>query len=335
MPKAVIFGGIAGTTLSAAECRFYRAVNPAGFILFARNVETPAQVAALTASLSDLIGRELPILIDQEGGRVQRLRPPHWRAAPPARVFGRLAERDLAGARRAVYLNHRLLAAELAALGITVDCAPCLDLSHPGAHDVIGDRAFGADPLLVADLGRAAMEGLLDGGVQPVVKHAPGHGRATVDSHHALPHCDDDLETLARTDFLPFRLLRDAPWLMTAHVVFTALDRENAATTSRRVLQEVIRGHIGFDGLIVSDDLSMRALSGTPAERAQRSLEAGCDLLLHCNAGIEEMAAVADATDALSPEAVRRLAAAASRPQRRPEPPRELQAALDGLLAAA
>ncbi|HKY95047.1 MAG TPA: beta-N-acetylhexosaminidase [Kiloniellales bacterium] len=335
MPKAVIFGGIAGARLSDAERRFYRAVDPVGFILFARNVETPGQVQALTASLTDLMGRELPILLDQEGGRVQRLRPPHWRAAPPARVFGRLAERDLAGARRAVYLNHRLLAAEQAALGITVDCAPVLDLGHAGAHAVIGDRAFGSDAILVADLGRAAMEGLHDGGVQAVVKHAPGHGRALVDSHHALPVCDTDFDTLAATDFLPFRLLRDAPWMMTAHVVYSALDRENAATTSRRVLQEVIRGHMGFDGLIVSDDLSMKALSGTLAARAERSLRAGCDLLLHCNAGVDEMAEVAHATAELTPDAARRLAAAARRPNRRPEPPEQLLAALDGLLATA
>ena len=335
MPKAVIFGGIAGARLSDAERRFYRAVDPVGFILFARNVETPDQVQALTASLTDLMGRELPILLDQEGGRVQRLRPPHWRAAPPARVFGRLAERDLAGARRAVYLNHRLLAAEQAALGITVDCAPVLDLGHAGAHAVIGDRAFGSDAILVADLGRAAMEGLHDGGVQAVVKHAPGHGRALVDSHHALPVCDTDFDTLAATDFLPFRLLRDAPWMMTAHVVYSALDRENAATTSRRVLQEVIRGHMGFDGLIVSDDLSMKALSGTLAARAERSLRAGCDLLLHCNAGVDEMAEVAHATAELTPDAARRLAAAARRPNRRPEPPEQLLAALDGLLATA
>jgi len=335
MPKAVIFGGIAGTSLSAAERRFYRDVDPVGFILFARNIETPDQVRALNASLVDLMGRPLPILLDQEGGRVQRLRPPYWRAAPPARVFGRLAERDLGAARRAVYLNHRLLAAEQAALGFTVDCAPVLDLSHPGAHDVIGDRSFGSDPVLVADLGRAAMEGLHDGGLQAVAKHVPGHGRALVDSHHALPVCETDPATLAASDFLPFRLLRDVPWMMTAHVVYSALDAENPATTSRLVLQEVIRGHIGFDGLIVSDDLSMRALSGSLAERATRSLGAGCDLLLHCNAGIEEMAEVASATAGLTPAAERRLAAAAERTRRLPESPGELLAALDGLLATA
>lgn len=340
MPKALILD-CSGPSLTAEERAFFAAADPLGFILFARHIETPDQVRALVRELRNAVGRpDAPVLIDQEGGRVQRLKPPHWRAAPPAEVFGRLAERDLAKAREAVYLNHRLLAAELASLGITVDCAPVVDLRHPGAHDVIGNRAFGGDPLLVADLGRAAMDGLMAGGVQPIVKHIPGHGRALVDSHLELPRCDTPAAALAGSDFLPFRLLRDAPWAMTAHVLYSDIDPAAPATTSRRLVEEVIRGQLGFDGLLISDDLSMRALAGDPAEHAQAAQAAGCDILLLCNASLEERRAVAAATGPLSAQAARRLTAAAARCQAAVETAAPLDGegllrALDGLLAAA
>lgn len=290
------------------ESRFLQEADPLGFILFARNIETPDQVRELTRSLRDLVGRaDAPVLIDQEGGRVQRLRPPHWRSAPPAADFGRLALKDLAAARRAVYLNHRLIADELIALGITVDCAPVVDLRHQGAHEVIGDRAFGADPILVADLGRVACQGLLDGGVQPVIKHVPGHGRGLVDSHHALPICSTAESDLAASDFLPFRLLRDQSWAMTAHVVYEAVDEQAPATTSAQLIDRVIRRDLGFDGLLISDDLSMQALDGGLGARARAAMAAGCDIALHCNGIMEEMAEVALAVGPMGQEALARL----------------------------
>ncbi len=300
--------GLSGPSLDQEEAHFLREADPLGFILFARNIETPDQVTDLTRSLRALVGRaDAPILIDQEGGRVQRLRPPHWRTAPPAGDFGALAAKNLAAARRAVYVNHRLIADELIALGITVDCAPDIDLRHAGAHEVIGDRAFGADPILVADLGRSACQGLLDGGVQPVIKHIPGHGRGLVDSHHALPVCTTMESELSMSDFLPFRLLRDQAWAMTAHVVFEAVDDEAPATSSRQLIDRVIRRDLGFDGLLISDDLSMQALSGSLGERAQAAMAAGCDLALHCNGIMEEMAEVALAVGPMRPKALERF----------------------------
>ncbi|MEQ8653326.1 MAG: beta-N-acetylhexosaminidase [Kiloniellales bacterium] len=307
-PCRALVLGLSGPSLDQEEARFLQEADPLGFILFARNIETPEQVTALTGSLRALVGRDdAPILIDQEGGRVQRLRPPHWRAAPPAGDFGRLAAKDLAAARRAVYLNHRLIADELIALGITVDCAPVVDLRHQGAHEVIGDRAFGGAPILVADLGRAACQGLLDGGVQPVIKHIPGHGRGLVDSHHALPICALAESELHASDFLPFRLLRDQPWAMTAHVVYEALDDKAPATTSAGLIDRVIRKDLGFDGVLISDDLSMQALSGSLSARARAAMAAGCDLALHCNGIMEEMAEVALAVGPMSAEAMARL----------------------------
>jgi beta-N-acetylhexosaminidase len=291
-PLAAIFGCV-GLSLSEAEVRFFKTANPLGFILFARNVSTPDQVRRLVADLRECVGRaDAPILIDQEGGRVQRLRPPHWRAAPPGAVFGRLAALDRDLARRALRLNNRLIAAELAALGIDVDCTPVLDVPVPGAHDVIGDRAFGADPNMIGILGREVCEGMLDQGVVPIIKHIPGHGRAQVDSHKDLPLVSASRAELEQSDFRPFRALADAPWAMTAHVVYAAIDADNPATTSRRVIDEVIRGFIGFDGLLLSDDLSMQALNGSFAERASASLAAGCDVALHCNGDMAEMNAV-------------------------------------------
>ena len=311
-PKAVIFG-CEGPVLTDWEKGFFADTNPLGLILFARNCQSPAQVRALVADFHRAVGREDgPVLIDQEGGRVARLRPPHWRAAPAAAELGALGARDGTRARRAVTLNARLLAAELADLGITVDCAPVLDLSVAGAHDVIGDRAFGSDPEVVACLGRAVCEGLLAGGVLPVIKHMPGHGRVLVDSHHALPRVEASRADLERTDFRPFAALSDAPWGMTAHVVYTALDPDNPATTSARIITEVIRGTFGFDGVLVSDDLSMNALSGGLGARAAAALAAGCDVALHCNGRAEEMIEVAAVAPVLSPDAVRRLAAASA-----------------------
>ena len=343
MPSAIIIDPV-GPTLDAEERAFLRDLDPLGFILFARHIQSPAQTRDLTAELRDLVGRpDAPIMIDQEGGRVQRLKPPLWRAAPPAERFGQRAAQDLAAARRAVFLNHRLLAADLLDLGIDVDCAPVVDLRLPGAHAVIGDRAFGGDPILVADLGRAAMEGLLAGGVQPIVKHIPGHGRATVDSHHALPRCATPLAELEASDFLAFRLLRDAPWAMTAHVVFEALDPTQSATTSPRVIEEAIRGHIGFDGLLISDDLLMRALADPAGdnardavgEAARAALAAGCDLLLHCNGTLAQKQAVAPRVPPMTSEAERRFRRARAQVAAAERTPPPDVAALDGLLASA
>src|SRR5579872_1400367 len=253
-PKAVILG-CAGLELAASERDFFRDADPLGFILFARNVETPDQARRLVDALRSSVARaDAPVLIDQEGGRVARLKPPHWRKAPPARVLGELYRRDPERGLLATRINSRLLAADVASIGCDVDCLPVLDLAHPETHAVIGDRAYAAEPEAVAALGRAAAEGLLAGGVLPVTKHMPGHGRATVDSHHDLPRVSASREVLERTDFLPFRLLADLPWAMTAHLLFEAIDPVAAITVSAAGLQAVIRGHIGFDGILLSDD---------------------------------------------------------------------------------
>lgn len=317
MPRAVVFG-CAGPRLSAEEAAFFRASDPLGFILFARNCERPDQVRALVRALRGSVDRsDAPVLIDQEGGRVARLGPPHWRKAPAQGVFAELARSDRAAARHAARLNARLLAAELDGLGITVNCLPVLDLPRAGAHAIIGDRALGNDPETIAELGRAVCEGLLEGGVLPVVKHIPGHGRARADSHVALPVVEAPADDLRASDFRPFAALRDAPLAMTAHVVYAAFDPMLPATLSRTVVAGVIRGEIGFDGLLVSDDLSMGALGGTLKARAEAALSAGCDLVLHCNGRLAEMAQVAAAVGPLGGEAERRLA----RAQRRIEKP--------------
>ncbi len=306
MTAAVIFG-CAGTDLSASERDFFRETRPLGFILFARNIADPDQLRRLTDQLrASIDDKDAPILIDQEGGRVQRLRPPHWRAVLPAERFGELARRDLAAGQRATKLNHRLMAAELMSLGINVDCAPLIDVRMPGAHDVIGDRAYGGDPQLVADLGRAAAEGLLEGGVMPIIKHIPGHGRSMVDSHFDLPRVDASRAELSATDFRPFHLLKDIPWAMTAHVIYEAIDPDLPATLSPKVIAEVIRGEIGFDGVLLTDDLSMKALQGSLAELARNSLSAGCDVVLHCNGDMAEMRQVAAGTAPLSAQGKRR-----------------------------
>lgn len=321
MPIAAAIFGCAGPRLSADERAFFGDARPWGFILFARNVETPDQVRALVEDLRGCVGRaNAPILIDQEGGRVQRLGPPHWRRYPPGRAYGALAERDPYAGREMARLGARLMAEDLTKLGINVDCLPVLDVPRPGAHDVIGDRAYGETPDRVAVLGRAAAEGLIAGGVLPVVKHIPGHGRAQADSHLALPVVDAALADLEARDFAPFRALSDMPMAMTAHVVYAAIDPQAPATTSRRVIQTIVRDAIGFDGLLMSDDLSMKALSGDFAERARASLAAGCDVLLHCNGDMTEMLAVRSGSGALSGRAGARADAALARIVRSPEP---------------
>lgn len=317
-PLAVIFG-CAGPVLTEAERRFFAQANPLGFILFARNVQEPAQLRMLVADLRASVGRaDAPVLIDQEGGRVQRLRPPHWRNAPPGAAFAALAARDLELARQAVRLNNRLIAAELADLGIDVDCTPVLDVPVPGAHDVIGDRAYGADPAVIAELGRAVCDGMLDGGVIPIVKHIPGHGRAMVDSHKDLPRVATPLDELRRSDFAPFKALADAPWAMTAHVVYEAIDPTAPATTSPAAIN-LIRGELGFQGLLLSDDLSMQALSGDFGERTRAALSAGCDVALHCNGDMAEMTAIAAAARPLDEAGAARAARAAAM-KRVPQP---------------
>jgi beta-N-acetylhexosaminidase len=303
IPRAVVFG-CAGLTLSAVERDFFTAANPLGFCLFARNCRDPGQLYDLIEALRDSVDRDdAPILIDQEGGRVARLTPPHWRRIPAA---ARLAE--LPEAEEAVRLAMRLTADDLAALGITIDAAPVLDLPVPGADNVIGDRAYGAEPAKVATLGRAACEGLLAGGVLPIIKHIPGHGRATVDSHRDCPRVAAERELLDRTDFASFRALAAMPWAMTAHVVFAAIDPDEPATLSPRVVGEVIRGAIGFDGVLVSDDLSMGALGGGLGRRAEKAIAAGCDVALHCNGKPAEMEAVVERIPALSETAQARIA---------------------------
>jgi beta-N-acetylhexosaminidase len=333
-PRAVVFG-CSGPALTQAERDFFRDADPLGFILFQRNCDTPDQLRRLVIALRDAVGRaDAPVLIDQEGGRVARLKPPHWPAYPAPAAIAALGG---AAAKEAAWLGARLIADDLAALGITIDCVPVLDIPVAGADAVIGDRALGNEPAVVATLGRAVCEGMLAGGVLPVIKHIPGHGRATVDSHHALPRVDAARATLATSDFAPFRALADMPWAMTAHIVYAAIDARSAATLSRTVIDEVIRGDIGFDGVLVSDDLSMRALGGSFAERAAGALAAGCDLLLHCNGDMSEMTEIAGAAARLTPAARRRIdrAEAARRGAARPIDRETLTARFGALMARA
>jgi beta-N-acetylhexosaminidase len=318
--------GCAGPVLSAEESAFFRDLRPWGFILFRRNVETPDQVRALTAALRETVDDPgAPILIDQEGGRVQRLGPPHWPKYPPGRAYGRLAANDPLTGQALARLGGRLIAEDLRQLGLNVDCVPVLDVPQPGAHDIIGDRAYGETVETIARLARAAAEGLIAGGVLPVIKHIPGHGRALADSHLALPEVDASLEALDATDFQPFRMLSDMPMAMTAHVVYRAIDKRWPATTSRRAIR-LIREGLGFGGLLMSDDLSMKALSGNFASRAKASLKAGCDVVLHCNGDMAEMRAVAEGTGVLRGQARRRADAALARLARLPEPFDEAEA---------
>ena len=305
--------GLAGTVPTPAERAFLRESEPWGLIVFKRNVKTPAQVTRLVASFRDAVGRDAAVLVDQEGGRVQRLGPPHWPAYPPGASYGRIYDRDAAAGLRAARLGARLIAADLMAVGIDVDCLPIADVPVAGADPVIGDRAYGESPAKVAALAGAIAQGLLAGGVLPVVKHLPGHGRAKADSHKALPVVDADRASLEGSDFAAFRPLAGLPLGMTAHVVFSAIDAGAPATTSAIMIHEVIRGTIGFEGLLMSDDISMGALSGSLPARTRAALSAGCDIVLHCNGEMAQMREVAAAAPLLAGEAGRRAEAALAR----------------------
>ncbi|MEM9010819.1 MAG: beta-N-acetylhexosaminidase [Pseudomonadota bacterium] len=302
MASTAIFG-CAGPTLSPDELAFFRDVDPWGFILFDRNLVEPAQVRALTDALRDALGRDAPILIDQEGGRVARLRPPHWRAWRPVREICEEVA-DTLSLLEALRLRYRVIAEELRAVGIDVNCAPVLDVPQPNAHPIIGDRALGETASEIALRGRAVAEGLLAGGVAPVIKHLPGHGRALQDSHQCLPMVTATVEEMA-ADFLPFAALHDMAMGMTAHIVYRDLDPDRCATLSPRVIA-LIRERIGFDGLLMTDDLSMHALSGPMASRAEAALSAGCDIVLHCNGEMAEMQAIAGALRPLDGQAAAR-----------------------------
>ena len=303
--------GCAGPALTPGERSFFCDVRPWGFILFGRNVVTPGQVRNLVIALRETVNdAAAPILIDQEGGRVARLTPPQWHARPPAARFGALYGSDPERAREATYLNARLIAHDLTGLGINVDCLPVLDVPVAGADAIIGDRAFASDPATVIDLGRAQMQGLLEGGVLPVMKHIPGHGRAGADSHLALPKVSATAAELSASDFVTFRSLDTCPIAMTAHVVYDSIDPQRPATTSPKVIRDVIRGEIGFDGLLMSDDLSMKALEGPLSARARSALFAGCDLVLHCNGDMDEMKDVASEAKELEGQSLKRSQAA-------------------------
>jgi beta-N-acetylhexosaminidase len=311
MTARAFITGISGTELNDAEHEFIAAARPWGFILFKRNVENPSQVFRLVGQLRDAArAPDAPVLIDQEGGRVQRFGPPHWPTYPAGAVFGRLYDLEPALGLAAARLSARLIADDLLQAAVTVDCLPLADVPIPGADAVIGDRAYGMDPAKVAAIARAVTEGLEQGGILPVLKHIPGHGRATADTHFRLPVVDSSRSELEATDFAAFRLLADLPMAMTAHVVFSAIDPAHPATTSATMIEQVIRGSIGFQGLLMSDDVSMNALAGSIAERTRAIFSAGCDVVLHCNGKLEEMRDVADQSPELSGQALRRASQA-------------------------
>lgn len=317
--RRVIFG-LSGPVLTADERDFFLAARPWGFILFGRNCADPASLPALTDTLRDLTGRaDLPILIDQEGGRVQRLKPPHWRLRPPARAFGQLFAQDPESASAAAFAQGRLIAHDLSAMGITVNCAPCADLAGEGLHDAIGDRSFGADAYAVVRLARRFADGLMAGGVLPVVKHLPGYGRVLVDPHLSLPRVEAPADVLRGSDFTVFRALKDLPLGMTAHAVYAAFDPGRCATVSPLLLQTVVREEIGFTGLLMSDDLTMKALEGGLGTRADSALNAGCDMILHGSGVLGEMIEVAAHVPLLDGQALTRAEAALAR-LRPPEP---------------
>ncbi len=302
--------GVAGLALTVEERQFLKDAEPWGLILFKRNIADPPSLRRLIDDFRSLVGRHAPVLVDQEGGRVQRLGRPHWPSYPPGAAYGALYDRDRETGLAAARLGARLIAADLAALGIDVDCAPIADVPVPGADPIIGDRAYGATAEKVAAIAGAFAAGLVDGGILPVLKHIPGHGRATADSHERLPVVAADRATLESTDFAAFRPLAGLPLGMTAHVVFSAIDPVAPATTSVTIVRNVIRDSIGFSGLLMSDDISMGALSGSLHERTKAAIAAGCDMILHCNAKMAEMLAVAAAAPELAGEAARRAAAA-------------------------
>lgn len=305
--------GCSGKELTPDEKHFYADHRPWGFILFARNIGEPQQISELVAALRDSVGRpEAPVFIDQEGGRVQRLRPPVAPNYPAGSAIGALYREDREAGLRAAWLLSRLHAFDLLRFGVNADCLPVLDVPVEGASDVIGSRAYGRDPESVAALGRAAADGLLAGGVLPVMKHVPGHGRALLDTHLALPTVDAPLEALRAHDFAPFKALNHLPAAMTAHVVYSAIDPDRPATTSGKVVQEIIRGEIGFDGLLISDDTSMKALSGDFAEKAEAILAAGCDMVLHCNGVMDEMKGIVSKVRPLAGKSMERARRALS-----------------------
>lgn len=309
--RSALITGVAAFGLNDAERAFYREVRPAGAILFTRNCRDTAQIARLVGEIKDAVqADDFLVLIDQEGGRVQRLRGENGRALPPARRYGDYFARDPDSARAAAHLVARLVAEDLSSLGINCNCAPVLDIPVPGAHDIIGDRAYASDAHTIVTLAREVVKGYIAGGVVPVIKHIPGHGRATADSHLSLPVVGTPREELSRTDFLPFRLLSDAPAAMTAHVLYSDVDRNEPASTSAPVIADVIRGEMGYRGLLMSDDLSMQALSGDIGARAGKVIAAGCDVALHCNGDMGEMRAAAAAVPALDGAALKRFAAA-------------------------
>ncbi len=321
MYRRAFICGLSGLSLTAQESNFLAETRPAGLIIFARNIEGPGQVRRLLADARSATGGDGNILtlVDQEGGRVQRLTAPHWRRYPAARAFAEMRRIDPERASQAARLCARLMAHDLHALGLNTSCAPVLDVPARGADNVIGDRAYGENADAVIDLGGAMADGLMAGGILPVMKHIPGHGRATADSHFALPAVDTPLHELKNTDFAPFRALRRIPMAMTAHVVFTSVDATKPVTVSKPAIDRVIRGYIGFDGLLMSDDLSMHALSGSLGARTTASLQAGCDLALHCNGKLDEMMAVASASPILEGIALARFEAALAR-LKEPEP---------------
>jgi beta-N-acetylhexosaminidase len=333
--------GVSGPELNASEREFIRTHRPWGFILFKRNIETPSQVARLVAELRNELGwPDAPVLIDQEGGRVQRLGPPHWPIYPAGAVFGRLYDANPGLGVKAARLSARLIAADLTELGVSVNCLPLADVPVEGADAVIGDRAYGNQAGKVAVIAKAVAEGLEQGGILPVLKHIPGHGRATADTHLRLPVVDTSKAELEKTDFAAFRELADLPMAMTAHVVFSALDPALPATTSATIIEQVIRGVIGFRGLLMSDDLSMNALAGSLAERTRAVFASGCDMVLHCNGKIDEMRDVAGVTPELAGKALeraRRALASRKAPQAfdRQKARAELDALIDQAGAAA
>ncbi|AMN41866.1 beta-N-acetylhexosaminidase [Rhodoplanes sp. Z2-YC6860] len=338
MAQRAFITGLAGTKLLDEERQFLREAQPFGLILFKRNVEDKAQVVELVAEVLHELAPDALVLVDQEGGRVQRFGPPHWPAYPPGAVFGKLYDRDPKLGLAAARLGARLMASDLLPLGVNTDCVPLADVPVVGSDRVIGDRAYGETPEKVAAIAAAVAEGIAAGGMLPVLKHIPGHGRANADSHLKLPVVDADRATLDVADFAAFRPLKKLPLGMTAHVVFTAFDPVLPATTSPVMIREVIRGSVGFEGLLMGDDVSMGALSGSIAERARASLKAGCDLVLHCNGNMDEMRQVAAEAPELTGEALKR-AQRALNARRQPEAldieaaRREFAAMIDGYVA--
>jgi len=307
-PLAVILG-CSGPVLTAEERRFFRDANPWAFILFSRNVETPAQVGRLCEDLRAAVGRNCLIFVDQEGGRVQRLKAPHWNVYPSGAKFAALYERDVVKGLEACYLSYRLIADDLREVGITANCAPVMDLPQADADPIISDRAFGTKTKQIIDLSHSAMAGLMVGGVAPVIKHIPGHGRATVDSHKALPKIDASLQILNQTDFVPFKSLNDAPMAMTAHAVYSCTSPD-AVTVSKTAFKRLIRNAIGYDGLVMTDDLDMKALTGDLVRKTEQSLAAGCDIALQCSGQMDAMVKVAKGGKALAGKALERAAIA-------------------------